>query len=81
MFKSPYFARLEKNLNRAMVVFKKKHSEVCSNCYPQEMAKIFERYIEVYGNSYCMDVPCERRKIAKLLYDLLTELSQPTATD
>lgn len=54
--------------------FKEKHPEMKSNRYPQELAKMFENYIELYGHAYCMDLGSERKKISRLLYKFLTDL-------
>jgi len=76
MFKSPYFDKLERNLRKNKSTFRNKHLEIRGNCYPKELARIVEKHIHVYGHACCMDVPSERRKISKLLINLLNELSQ-----
>jgi len=63
-------ATLEKQIS----MFKEKYSEMSHNNYPDKLASLFERYIEVYGHAFCMDVKSERRKTARLLYGLLCEL-------
>lgn len=61
-------------LKRYIVVFKKKYPELANNAYPEQLIVIFERYIEIYGHAYCMDLKKERKKTAKILYNLLCEL-------
>ena len=63
-------ARLKKQL----AIFKKKHQGMSQNYYPDKMSSLFEKYIEVYGHAYCMDVKSERRKLVKMFYALLCEL-------
>lgn len=63
-------ARLKRRVN----IFKRKYPDMAQNYYPDKVVSLFERYIEVYGHAYCMDVKSERRKIAKMLYGLLCEL-------
>ena len=69
-----YYKRITQELNKATIVFKEKNPETKDNHYPQDLTKVFEKYIEVYGHAYCMDVGSERKKISKLLYKLLNEL-------
>lgn len=66
-----YYKKISKDLNKAIISFKEKYPDVENNYYPKELINIFEKYIEVYGNAYCMDVGNERKKISKLLYKLL----------
>ena len=61
-------------LKKQISVFKEKHPEISNNDYPTPLLLLFERYIEVYGNAYCMDVKSERRKLARLLHGFLCEL-------
>lgn len=63
-------------LKKYTAIFKKKHPELANNNYPEKLADIFERYIEVYGHAYCMDLKKERKKTAKMLYDLLCQLKK-----
>lgn len=69
-----YYKKISEELSKSTIAFKKKHPETKNNYYPQELIKVFEKYIEVYGHAYCMDVASERKKISKLLYRLLNEL-------
>ena len=69
-----YFKKLSEKLNKDTIHFKEKYPEMNSNCYPQELVKMFEKYIEVHGHAYCMDLGSERRKISKLLYKFLNDL-------
>lgn len=69
-----YCKKISDELGEAIITFKEKYPETRNNAYPQELTKIFEKYIEVYGNAYCMDVASERKKISKLLYKLLNDL-------
>lgn len=69
-----YYKKISEELNEATIAFKEKYPEAKNNYYPQELIKVFEKYIEVYGHAYCMDVGSERKKISKLLYRLLNEL-------
>lgn len=69
-----YYKKISKDLDKAVIAFKEKYPEAKNNYYPQELIKIFEKYIEVYGHAYCMDVASERKKISKLLHKLLNEL-------
>lgn len=57
-----YFKKLSEKLNKDILRFKEKHPEMKSNRYPQELAKMFENYIELYGHAYCMDLGSERKK-------------------
>lgn len=70
-----YFKYLECNLIRRKDKFRKNHPEFTKNCYPEDLQKIIEKHIEVYGHAYCMDLEKERRKISKLICKLLNELS------
>lgn len=70
-----YYRKISEDLSAATIAFKEKYPETRNNCYPQELIKIFEKYIELYGHAYCMDVSSERKKISKLLYKLLNELN------
>lgn len=65
-----------KRLKRRVAIFKKKYPEMSQNYYPDKVSSLFERYIEVYGHAYCMDVKSERRKIAKMMYTFLCELKK-----
>lgn len=69
-----YYKKISEELSKATITFKEKYPEAKNNYYPQELTKIFEKYIEVYGNAYCMDVGSERKKISKLLFKLLNDL-------
>jgi hypothetical protein len=69
-----YFDNERAKLKKYTSMFKKKHPEVAEITYPEKLTVIFERYIEVYGHAYCMDVKKERKKTARILYDLLCEL-------
>jgi hypothetical protein len=69
-----YYRKISEELSRAIIAFKRKYPETKNNYYPQELTNIFEKYIEVHGNAYCMDVGSERKKISKLLYRMLNEL-------
>jgi len=71
-----YFDNELAKLKRYTSIFKQKHPEVVNNAYPEKLAVIFERYIEVYGHAYCMDLKKERKKTARILYDLLCELKK-----
>lgn len=77
MRKISYFEHLKLRLLRGKSKFRKKHPEIVQNYYPDDLIKIIERHVEVYGHAYCMDVPKERRKISKLVYELLNDLSVP----
>lgn len=70
-----YYRKISEDLSAATIAFKEKYPETRNNCYPQELIKVFEKYIELYGHAYCMDVISERKKISKLLYKLLNELN------
>ena len=72
-FKS-YYKTITEELNKAIISFPEKCPEIKNNYYPKELTKLFEKYIEVYGHEYCMDIGSERKKISKLLYRLLNEL-------
>lgn len=69
-----YCRKISEELSKATIKFKEKYPETRNNCYPPELINVFEKYIEIYGDGYCMDVGSERRKISKLLYKLLNEL-------
>jgi hypothetical protein len=69
-----YCKTISEDLSEAIITFKEKYPDTKNNNYPQELIKVFEKYIEVYGDGYCMDVSSERRKISKLLYKVLNEL-------
>ena len=69
-----YYKGIKQELNQATIVFKENYPETKNNHYPQDLTNVFEKYIEVYGHAYCMDVGSERKKISKLLYKLLNEL-------
>lgn len=69
-----YYKKISEGLSKSTIAFKGKHPETKNNHYPEELIKLFEKYIEVYGDGYCMDVASEREKISKLLYRLLNEL-------
>ncbi|MBI4826925.1 MAG: hypothetical protein HY807_10990 [Nitrospirae bacterium] len=74
MLFKPYFKEISEELNNDIIMFKEKYSETKNNCYPEELTKLFEKYIEVYGHAYCMDVGSERKKLSKLLYRALNEI-------
>ena len=61
-------------LKKQIFVFKEKYPEISRNNYPTKLSFLFERYIEVYGHAYCMDVKSERRKLSRLLHRFLCEL-------
>ncbi len=69
-----YYKEKEEKLNEAIILFKEQYPETKNNHYPVDLLLIFQKYIEVYGHGYCMDMVGERRKISKLLYELLYEL-------
>lgn len=69
-----YYKKISEELSKATIAFTGSHPETKNNHYPQELIKVFEKYIEVHGDGYCMDVASERKKISKLLYRLLNEL-------
>ncbi len=69
-----YSRRIHAELELASITFKEKYPNTRDNIYPQDLTKVFEKYIEVHGHAYCMDVASERKKISKLMYKLLTEL-------
>ena len=69
-----YYKRITQELNKATIVFKEKNPETKNNHYPQDLTKVFEKYIEVYGHAYCMDVGSERKKLSRLLYRALNEV-------
>lgn len=69
-----YFKKISDDLNRNIIKFKGKYPETKNNHYPEELTKIFEKYIELYGHAYCMDVRSERRKLSKLLFRALNEI-------
>lgn len=71
-----YFDNEHVKLTRYTSMFKRKHPEIAENIYPENLAVIFERYIEVYGHAYCMDVKEERKKTARILYGLLCEFKK-----
>lgn len=71
-----YYKKISEKLSEDTIAFKKRYPETKNNYYPQDIIKVFEKYIEVYGHAYCMDVGSERKKISKLLYRLLNELNQ-----
>lgn len=71
-----YFDNERAKLTRYISLFKKKHPKIAENVYPEKLAVIFERYIEVYGHAFCMDIKKERKKTARMLYDLLCELKK-----
>lgn len=71
-----YYKKISEELSASIIVFKEKYPETKNNYYSQELTKVFEKYIEVYGHAYCMDVDSERKKISKLLYKLLNELKE-----
>ena len=69
-----YYKKISEELSEAVITFKQKYPETKNNKYPQELTKLFEKYIEVHEHACCMDVAIERRKISKLLYKALNEL-------
>ena len=74
MSSESYYKQIVEGLNKDILGVKEKYPEMKSNCYPQELVKMFEKYIEVYGHAYCMDLGSERKKISKLLYKFLNDL-------
>lgn len=76
MSSESYYKHMVEELGKDILGFKEKYPEMKTNRYPQELAKMFEKYIEVYGHAYCMDVGSERKKISKLLYRFLDDLRQ-----
>lgn len=74
MSSESYYKQMIEELDKDILGFKKKYPEMKTNIYPQELTKMFEKYIEVYGHAYCMDVGSERKKISKLLYRFLDDL-------
>ncbi len=74
MLFKPYFKKISEELSSHIIMFKEKYPETKNNCYPEELTKVFEKYIEVYGHAYCMDVGSERKKLSKLLYRALNEM-------
>lgn len=71
-----YWEKEKENLAKYVKTFKKKNSEILKNVYPEKLVVLFERYLEVYGHAYCMDLKRERKKTAKLLYKALMELNK-----
>lgn len=71
----PYFKKLSEELGSNIIAFENKYPEIKDNYYPKELINLFEKYIEVYGHAYCMDVTSERRKLSKLLYKMLNDLT------
>lgn len=71
-----YWEKEKENLAKYVKTFKKKNPEILKNVYPEKLIVIFERYLEVYGHAYCMDLKSERKKTAKLLYKALMELNK-----
>lgn len=71
-----YWEKEKENLAKYVKTFKKKNPEILKNVYPEKLIGIFERYLEVYGHAYCMDLKSERKKTAKLLYKALMELNK-----
>lgn len=69
-----YFNTISGELSTAIINFKKKYPDTKDNFYPEELINVFDKYIEVYGHAFCMDVSSERKKISKLLYRMLNEL-------
>ena len=43
-----YYKKTSEELSKAIIAFKEKYPETKNNNYPQELTKIFEKYIEVY---------------------------------
>ncbi|TAL27173.1 MAG: hypothetical protein EPN94_01990 [Nitrospirae bacterium] len=74
MILESYFKEISEELSSNIIAFKDKHPEIKNNYYPEELTKLFEKYIEVYGHAYCMDVGSERKKLSKLLYRALNEM-------
>jgi len=75
MVSESYFKKISEELNINIIEFKRKYPQAKKYFYPEELTKIFEKYIEVHGHSYCMDVDGERKKISKLIFKLLNELA------
>ena len=73
---SELFAQTTEDLKKAIVSFKKKYPQTRSNQYPPELLTLFEKCIAVRGDGYCMDEKNERKKTAKLVYNLLNSLSK-----
>lgn len=71
-----YWEKEKENLAKYVNAFKKKNAEILKNVYPEKLVVLFERYLEVYGHAYCMDLKSERKKTAKLLYKALIELNK-----
>lgn len=69
-----YYKIISEDLGKAAIAFKEKYPEAKNNYYPKELINVFEKYIEVFGHAYCMDVASERKKLSKLLYRALNEL-------
>ncbi len=63
-------------LKRRIILFKKRNPQIAENNYPEKLIALFEKYIEIYGHAYCMDVKSERGKTSKLIYALLCELKK-----
>lgn len=61
-------------LEKKIVKFKIENKDMSKNIYPIKLIPLIEKYIEVYGHAYCMDVKKERKKISKMIYFLLNEL-------
>jgi hypothetical protein len=71
-----YYEQTKLRFNNTKSKYKAKHPEIADNIYPEDLVKMIVKQIEIYGHAYCMDVPAERNKISKLIYNLLVELSK-----
>jgi len=57
-----YFKIISEELREATITFKEKYPKTKNNYYPRELTYLFEKYIEVYGHAYCINVGSERKK-------------------
>lgn len=69
-----YYKKTSEELSKATTAFKEKYPETKNNSYPEELTKVFEKYIEVYEHALCMDVRSERKRISRLIFKALNEL-------
>ena len=67
-----YWKKLKLEFKRNKVNFLQKYPSVQKNNYPEGLKRITELGIELKGHAWCMDVKSERKKMAKLVFNLLS---------
>ncbi len=69
-----YWTMVDRRFKRRLKTFCKNNRKFKMNYFSKDIIGVIESYIELKGHAWCMDVSSERKKMAKLIFNLLEDI-------